>query len=234
MFPTICLGIAWCALWLLWPDVHVSAPVRRAAAPAPHYVFLSQRADDSTWSLPAVPFPLSSKYGFSRAVRDERAEELLRPVLADLAGVLKRPVAPRTTPTTAEIANLAAEMGDVLDEYEPPPVSPPAFRSEGDGSVRKVMIEFSESLSKQQFEVAQLFTNGFARTTKPWVVKAHVEIARDGNVSHVFLETPAEGGEVNSAVIRTLYRSRLKNAGAECEGQVILSWSGQRRRPGQR
>ena len=229
LFSTLCLAAAWCTLWMVWPEQGTSFSVDRHDDRVPHYFFLSQQ-NGSTWALPAVPFPLPSEHGFSGALRDDRVEpESLKPVRIDLASVLERSVSRRRIPSLAESVNLAAGVGSKLSDYEPPSIVAQS-NVLSDKRVRQVGLELSTDLLASRAGFAVVLTDEGFRTVEPWIAKAHVEITRNGRASHVFLETPTQNSKVNSLVVRALYKSCLTNVTEEREGQVILSWGGQRRR----
>lgn len=212
-------AVCW-AVGLLWPLLSKSMPKLRANPELrkTRFVFRAPAGDNSTWSPTLLVLP--SRGGFSGALRDEtRQEQSLTSVRSDPAVVLKRP--PSTIRPQEMPMNDLVEQASSIRSREPLPSEQPVF--EISDKTPEVMISVSSKLKTHGFKIPQFENADLLETAKPWIVRAYVDVGENGDVRHVFLESPADNEGVNQAVIRAVYQGRLRSQGPACYGTVVLS-----------
>jgi hypothetical protein len=107
--------------------------------------------------------------------------------------------------------------------YAPVRVQPDLFKREPHGG-RHLQVAPAESLRRRGFHVQRVPDRLLARGGENgWQVQAYVEIADDGRVEHVFIESGTDNAALNRDVIGMLQRGRVTEAGPRCSGRVVVS-----------
>jgi hypothetical protein len=146
------------------------------------------------------------------------------PVRAESAALLRR----EALDGTASQA-VAEQWGGVVlsaGPYRPAPIETPIFMPSAAGLRDSISVRASEELIAKRFDTSALFAGVFPPAGKPWTIMACIETDIRGNVEHVFLEEPSQYGDVNSAVLRALYRCRVTDGGTAVAGTLIINGPG--------
>lgn len=209
--PYIVIALAWVLLWFLWP--HGIGVKRRPVVSPVRVAFV--RYSEAAFSRP-VPFPVGSA------------------VTGTLNLVTVAPWQVPRTPRLLERKSGGDEWGGGRDEafadragrelkaYRPVWTEPGLFAGPADASLH-VTVEATGTLAGNGFQVPD-FQASLKKTNLPWLVSAFVQVDKNGRVERVFLEAGCENRDINSLVVKALYRGRVSSPGTRCEGRVRVNY----------
>lgn len=209
--PYVAIAVGWVMLWLLWP--HGVKVVARQHVPAVTSVSLV-RVTENPFSKP-IPMHLWKAAGSGDDNVTVMPWMVTRP-----AKVLERSIF--SADESAKGADSSGVANLKMSAYRPVWSDKAVFNIEA-GRGMYLTMESSRTLTERGFEVPDLGPD-LKKADKPWIVKAFVEVDEKGKVAGVFLESGCDYKEINSAVVRTLYRGLVSKAGARCEGLVKVNF----------
>ncbi len=183
----------------------------------PHTSYLSDRpAQGTNIRVAASPvlFSLPSKMGSSSTLLDNRLRTKLN---------LKQRKEPETfLDITPEAPQAAPEkLMLTVANYAAPSVPNPSFQPlEKRTSAQRIQI--SPKLKQRLVDGIVLPPELNQATPTAWQVAAEVDISKQGEVLHVFLEHPLESEALNQQVLQLLHGLQFKPADAPTEGRIEL------------
>lgn len=211
-FPFLVITAAWIMLLFLWP--HGGKVVKGKHIPRPPRIAFV-RGLENLYSKP-FSFPV---WKTSEGTGDAAAVVpwmVVRP-----AKFLERsaPVSDGSSGGMVMSSNIV--FRDV-NAYRPVWDDPSVFNEKTDGRM-SLIVEPRGALREAGFLVPD-FSSELKKADKPWFVSVFVEVDDKGKVEHVFLDAGCENREINSVVVKSMYRGSLAKTGTRIEGRVTVNF----------
>jgi len=212
-FPFVFIITGWIMLWFIWPNGEKFA--FKPAAP-----FRSRVAFIGNFSGGY------SNYVYSAAKPAAGDEDVAKP----LPWMAVRPVKLLEKNVIAdglsESEKMSGELRDMagreINTYMPVWQDQAVFSAVADETMR-LTVEPSGQLAEYGFQV-QDFSSALKKTDKPWIAMVIVQVDEKGKVENVFLDAGCESREINSLVVKSMYRGTVSKIGKRIEGRVMVNF----------
>jgi len=214
-FPSIIIAAIWVSLWFLWPHGEIKVMRRQPVLFSPRVVFVKASDNLNSRSSSFDALKMSTEAGDTVVVTPWLASRQAR--------ILER----NTIASDESARGRMMRGGDNplfmgMEGYSPVWEDIPVFNSTTDG-IMHLTVEPMGALWDYGFQVPE-FLSDIKKNDIPWSVAVFVEIDRNGKVENVFLESGCGNKEINSIVVKSMYRGKLTIPGTRCEGRVKVNF----------
>ncbi|MDD4871061.1 MAG: hypothetical protein PHR77_10935 [Kiritimatiellae bacterium] len=211
-FPSVIIGVAWVMLWFLWPHGGQVTLKKQISVP-PRVSFV--KSSDSLYSRP-------SSFQTWKTIAETGDAVVAVPWLSTRpAKLLEKNPFTIDEPSVNKAIFSDAIFND-MKTYRPAWDDPAVYQYKTDDRMCLV-IQPADALKESGFQVPD-FSAELKKTDKPWSVTVFVEVGNKGKVENVFLETGCENREINSMVVKSMYRGNLQKTGTRTEGRVMVNF----------
>lgn len=212
-FPFIFIIAAWIMLWFIWPHGEPVVP-RPGKTVAPRVSFIGNYI--SAYSNPV--------YSVVKPVATD--EDIAKPLPWMVARPVKLLEKNEAAGGKSAAENMKDELRDAavrdMNAYVPVWQDKAVF-SNVNGSTMHLTVEPAGALAEYGFQAPDLSSLP-AKMDKPWLVSVFVRVDEKGKIEHVFLESGCENREINSTIVRSMYRGRVAKIGKMIEGRVRVNF----------
>jgi len=200
---------------------------------APQLAYLPEYASDAATAeseartlMTPVLFSLPSNVGFSKPILQYKEGMLAGnyPHQNEPA-FLEHSIAPRQDNFLVWPRHMDSQAAYILNN---PSITKPRTTLARDGVVdpkAAIYISFTGALNRELFEAMPLDSKIETEFDPPWQATVSMNFDSEGLPSHVFLETPTENNDLNSAIILNLYQWRLQSDLGPARGKAILQFN---------
>jgi len=212
--PSVLIAIMWMMLWLLWPHGEKLQTVKTQVMQSPRVAFVP--GGENIYSK-----PLSFN---TWKTSDESGEPVpVMPWLMDRpARCLEKNISIVEEYASGRMAGIYGHVLRGMESYKPVWEDVPVFNISTNSQMR-LTVETMGDLKVRGFKLPD-FLSEIKKNDKSWMITVFVEVDKDGNVDKVFLDSGSEYKEINSIVVKSIYRGRVSVAGTRCEGRVRLNY----------
>ena len=138
------------------------------------------------------------------------------------ARCLERPVSFVEEYASGRMAGINGHVLRGMESYRPVWEDAPVFNI-GTNSHMCLTVELMGELKGRGFIIPD-FLHEIKNNDTPWLITVFVEIDKSGKVENVFLDSGSEYKEINSIVVKSLYRGKVSVAGTRCDGRIRLNY----------
>lgn len=229
----ILIAIVWHVfIWLRFPRQN-DEPLKTLRHEAPLLAYLPDYASNAATEESEVPtlmtpvlFSLPSTVGFSKPILQYKEGMLAGNYpRQNEPAFLEHSIAPRVDNFLVWPRHMDSQAAHILNN---PSITKPRTTLARDGIVdpkATVHISFIGELNPAMFESMPLDPKIETEFASPWQATVSMYFDNEGLPSQVFLETPTENSDLNSAIIRNLYQWRLQSDLGPARGKAILQFN---------
>lgn len=193
----------------------------------PEYASNAATAEsDARTLMTPVLFSLPSTVGFSKPIMQYREgmQEGNYKLRKDMA-FLEHSITPRDENFLSWPRHMDSQVAFILNN---PAITKPRTTLSRDRIVDpkpSVYVSFTGELDGNLFESREIDPELEKTFEPPWKATAAVSFDQAGLPTQLFLETPTEQPELNSAIVRNLYTWRLQSGSGPASGKIILQFN---------
>lgn len=221
-FSSVFIALAWIALWFLWPSGE-KLPVRVRELRIPRVSYVSFSEVEGRIYIDPTLLALPSRVGFRLPEQEEGIPDALSSFSTSSPKFLKRRKGLVEESVVGEAKSVPGNAFSQIGAYRPYWRDTHVF-SKKNGQVMQLLVEPSDKLKKYGFQVPEFPIEKVEHLGKPWMVVVYIEVNKDGRPEHVFLEIGCDDSQINTMVVKTMYRGRLSIPGIKCEGRVRVNF----------